>query len=58
MPRRSQVNNIRPNSLLSMLDATEDAVLFDELRDFSADRHQILQRAGKPTQFVYFPFRE
>jgi CRP-like cAMP-binding protein len=37
------------------LNRTEDAVLLDHLTDFSADRHTVLQRAGEPTEFVYFP---
>jgi CRP-like cAMP-binding protein len=49
------MNQVRPNNLLALLSRTEDALLFASLSDFSAERHVVLQRAGEPTEFVYFP---
>jgi CRP-like cAMP-binding protein len=46
---------VRPNNLLSMLNNGGEPLLFDHLTDFSADRHTVLQRAGEPADFVYFP---
>jgi hypothetical protein len=49
------MNQVRPNNLLALLDRTTDAILFDNLSDFSGLRHEVLQRAGEPTTHVYFP---
>jgi CRP-like cAMP-binding protein len=49
------MNQVRPNTLLSMLSRVEDSFLFDNLQEFSADRHTVLQRAGEITEHVYFP---
>src|SRR5215216_1764302 len=49
------MNQVRPNTLLSMLSKVEDSLLFDNLQEYSADRHTVLQRAGEITEYVYFP---
>ena len=49
------MNKVRPNRLLSLLHRTHDALLLNNLSDYSAERHAVLQRAGEPTKFVYFP---
>jgi len=49
------MNQVRPNKLLALLNRTDETLLFSNLTDFSADRHEVLQRAGEPTDFVHFP---
>jgi len=49
------MNQVRPNSLLVLLDRTQEGVLFDSLSEFSAERNVVLQRAGEPARYVYFP---
>ena len=49
------MNQVRPNRLLSLLNRADDALLLSNLSDFSGERHAVLQRAGEPTRFVYFP---
>jgi CRP-like cAMP-binding protein len=50
------MNQVRPNKLLTLLDRARDALLFDNLKEFSAERNTIIQRAGEPCEFVIFPF--
>src|SRR5215208_3044162 len=56
-PRQEEecVNQIRPNNLLAMLKQSEEPMLFKHLHQFDGERHTILQRAGLPTEHVYFP---
>src|SRR5215203_2336320 len=49
------MNQVRPNSLLAMLNKSDEAQLFSSFVDYDAERHTILQRAGEPTDHVYFP---
>jgi len=49
------MNQVRPNTLLSTLSKVEDSLLFDNLQEYSADRHTVLQRAGEVSDHVYFP---
>src|SRR4051794_20242716 len=49
------MNQVRPNTLLSNLDKRAEAAFFANLTDFAAERHTVLQRAGEPTDHVYFP---
>jgi CRP-like cAMP-binding protein len=49
------MNQVRPNSLLAILDKSDEAQLFSQLVLYPAERHTILQRAGEPTDHVYFP---
>src|SRR3954470_21687847 len=46
---------VRPNSLLVLLDRTQEGALFDNLSEFSAERNVVLQRAGEPARYVHFP---
>jgi hypothetical protein len=49
------LNQARPNSLLARLNESEEPMLFKYLHPFDAERNTILQQAGLPTQYVYFP---
>jgi CRP-like cAMP-binding protein len=49
------MNKVRPNTMLELLNRKDEAILFDHLAAFPADRHAVLQRAGEPTNHVYFP---
>jgi len=49
------MNQVRPNALLAMLNKSDEAQLFSQLVSYPAERHTILQRAGEPTDHVYFP---
>jgi CRP-like cAMP-binding protein len=49
------MNQVRPNTLLATLNSADNALLLSNLVEYSAERHTILQRAGEPTEHVYFP---
>jgi CRP-like cAMP-binding protein len=49
------LNQVRPNRLLALLNKTDETLLFENLTEFSAPRHTVLQRAGESTTHIYFP---
>src|SRR4051812_48467456 len=49
------MNKVRPNNLLSKLTRADEGELFDNLKEYSAGRSEILQRAGEVIDYVYFP---
>jgi CRP-like cAMP-binding protein len=51
------MNQVRPNALLATLNDADNALLLKNLVEFSAERHTILQMAGRPTEHVYFPVK-
>ena len=50
------MDQVRPNTLLAMLQKPDEPWLFDHLAEFEGEHHAVLQRAGEPTKHVYFPF--
>jgi hypothetical protein len=49
------MNQVRPNKLLALLTRAHEALLFDNLNDFPADRHTVLQRGRGARGIRVFP---